>query len=416
MVVFICKVWVFMHNVVITGVGAISVLGIDHESIAQALYDGKSGVIADETRRDYGFRSILTGNISNFDASKYLNRKQSKSMPDFAKQAYVALTQAISQAKLSNTHIQSENCGIIFSNDSTVASAFLLAEEKRLQIENSSLGSGHMFKIMNSTVSMNLGVMLGVKGASWTVSSACSGGLLAISQGADAIRLGRQNIMLCGGVQELNPQVVCAFDGLGAFSVHHDPKMASRPFDKLRDGLVPSGGAAALVLENEDHAKKRGAKILGRILGTGYSSDGQDLVVPSRQGLALSMKRALKDADIQANDITIINAHATSTVVGDASEAINIHSVFGDNCPQVIALKSLTGHEFWMSGASQVVYATLMAERGFTAGSPTFSEGDADTCNLPILQKTISEPPKIMLCNAAGFGGSNASVIVGYYE
>ncbi len=405
-----------MHNVVITGVGAISVLGTDHESIAHALYNASCGIIADETRRSNGFRSVLTGAIPNFDASLHLNRKQRKSMPEFAQQAYVALMQAISQAQLPEELIKSEDCGIIFSNDSTAASAFALAEEKRLQGENTSLGSGHIFKIMNSTVSMNIGAMLGVKGASWTVSSACSGGLLAVSQAVDAIRLGRQNVMLCGGAQELGPEGVCAFDGLSAFSVNLDPKTASRPFDKLRDGLVPSGGAAALVLESEEHAKKRGAHILGRILGTGYSADGQDLVVPSHQGIALAMKRALKDAHLQAKDITEINAHATSTIVGDISEAINIYSVFGDACPKVMTLKSLTGHEFWMSGASQLVYATLMAQRGFTAGTPTFSEGDEHTKNLPVLQKTLSQAPKRMLCNAAGFGGSNACVIVGYHE
>ena len=405
-----------MKNVVITGVGAISVLGTDSESIAHALYNGSCGIVADDARRAYGFRSILTGAIPNFDASTHLNRKQRKSMPEFAQQAYAALMQAISQAQLPDTLIQSEDCGIIFSNDSTVASAFALAEEKRLQGENTSLGSGHIFKIMNSTISMNIGAMLGVRGASWTVSSACSGGLLAIAQAVDAIRLGRQNVMLCGGAQELNPEGICAFDGLSAFSINSDPKKSSRPFDKDRDGLVPSGGAAALVLESEEHAKKRGARILGKILGTGYSADGQDLIVPSHQGLALSMKRALKDASLQAKDITEINAHATSTVVGDISEAINIYSVFGDACPKVMALKSLTGHEFWMSGASQVVYATLMAERGFTAGTPTFCEGDEHTAKLSVLQKTISQAPKKMLCNAAGFGGSNASIIVGYDE
>lgn len=405
-----------MNNVVITGVGAISVLGINHETITKSLFDGYCGIINDETRRAYGYRSILTGSIPQFDASSYLNRKQSRSMPKFAQQAYIALMQAISQANLPEELIQSEHCGIIFSNDSTVESAFELAEKKRLEIENISLGSGHIFKIMNSTVSMNLGVLLGVKGASWTVSAACSGGLLAIAQATDAIRLGRQSIMLCGGAQELNAEVVCSFDGLSAFSLHPDAKKASRPFDKDRDGLVPSGGAAALVLENEEHAKKRGARILGRILGSGYSADGHDLVVPSHQGLALSMKRALNDANLQAKDITEINAHATSTIVGDISEAINIYSIFGDECPKVMALKSLTGHEFWMAGASQVVYATLMAEHGFTAGTPIFSEGDEHTSKLSILQNTISQPPRKVLCNAAGFGGSNASVIVAYHE
>lgn len=405
-----------MKEVVITGVGAISVLGNTHDFISQALYDGTSGIIYDQFRKEYGYRSALTGVIRDFNASTFLTRKQAKTMPDFVKQAYVALLQAIEHANLNEDYIQSEQCGIVFSNDSTVKSAFVLAEKKAEIIENTSLGSGHIFQIMNSTITMNLGVLLGVRGGSWTVSSACSGGLLAIAQARDAIAMGRQEIMLCGGAQEINPEVVCAFDGLSAFSIAEDPKRASRPFDKDRDGLVPSGGAAAIVLESKDHAIKRGAKILGTILGSGYSSDGFDLIVPSHEGLGLSMQRALKEAHLLISDITHISAHATSTPVGDTAEAINITRVFGLHTPHVMALKGLTGHELWMAGAGQIVYGTLMAERGFSAGSPNFVCGDKHTSKLSVLQKTIDIPPKTMLCNAAGFGGSNASVIVGYHD
>lgn len=401
-----------MRRVVITGVGAISVLGSSRESIANALYTGKSGIVADISRAERGFRSVLTGEITAFDGTAYLNRKQRKTMPEFVQQAYVACLHALEQACLPEEKLHSPCCGLIFGNDSTAESAFHLAHLRQQAELTSSLGSGHMFKIMNSTVSMNLGVLLGVNGGSWTVSAACASGLLAVGQAVDCIRLGRQDIMICGGAQELCAEAVCAFDGLGAFSTNPEPHKASRPFDKMRDGLVPSGGAAAIILEEYEHAKARGANILGEIAGWGYSSDGCELAAPSHTGLGHAMRMALADACLKAEDITEINAHATSTQQGDVAEAVNIQSIFGAQCPRVLTLKSLTGHEFWMSGASQLVYASIMAEHGFCAGSPHFVEGDAMTKNIPVLQQSIHEPPHTMLCNAAGFGGSNASLIV----
>ncbi len=401
-----------MQRVVITGVGAISVLGLTHDSIANALYSGVSGIICDDTRLQSGFRSPLTGHIPHFDGAAYLSRKQRKTMSAFVQQAYVALQQALEQAHLPQDVLQSTRCGIIFGNDSTVEATFELAKLRQEPGPTASLGSGHMFKIMNSTLSMNLGVLLGISGASWTVSAACASGLLAIGQAVDCIRLGRQDVMICGAAQELGAETISAFDGLGAFSIHPEPSKASRPFDAQRDGLVPSGGAAALVIESYEHAKKRGATILGEICGFGYSSDGCELVAPSRTGLAHAMRMALNDARMSPEDITEINAHATSTPQGDAAEAYNIQSVFAHACPRVLALKSLTGHEFWMAGSGQVVYATLMAERGFCAGSPNFIEGDAETAHIQVLRQSDNTPPRIMLCNAAGFGGSNASLII----
>ncbi len=401
-----------MKRVVITGVGAISVLGLDHESIAKALYSGTPGIVEDAKRLETGFRSGLTGHIEGFDGSEYLSRKQRKTMSDFVQQAYVALQQAILQSALPENVLKSSRCGIIFGNDSTANATFELAELRRTPQPTSSLGSGHMFKIMNSTISMNLGVLLEVSGASWSVSAACASGLLAIGQAVDCIRLGRQDVMLCGAAQELGADPISAFDGLGAFSVNPKPHEASRPFDSQRDGLVPSGGAAALVIESYEHAKSRGATILGEICGFGYSSDGCELVAPSRTGLAHAMQMALNDAKMQPKDITEINAHATSTPQGDAAEAYNIKTIFADDCPRVLALKALTGHEFWMAGSAQVVYATLMAQRGFCAGSPNFVQGDEETAHVAVLSKSVDTPPQIMLCNAAGFGGSNASLVI----
>lgn len=402
-----------MRRVVITGIGGISVLGITQDAIAHSLYHGISGVVLDEARGNVGFRSKLTGKINGFDGSAYLSRKQRKSMPEFVQQAYVAAKQAVEQANLPENLIQSSRCGLIFGNDSTAESAFELAAMRREGGDTASLGSGHMFKIMNSTVSMNLGVLLGVHGASWTVSAACASGLLAVGQAVDCIRLGRQDAMICGGAQELNAETVSPFDGLGAFSVrHNNPTHASRPFDAERDGLVPSGGAAAIVLEEREHALARGAHIFGEILGWGYSSDGCELAAPSRTGLSHAMQMALRDANLQPQDITEINAHATSTPQGDAAEAVNIKTVFGDTIPRVLTLKALTGHEFWAAGAFQLVYASIMAERGFCAGAPSFTGGADETACIPVLQKTVDEAPRTMLCNAAGFGGSNTSLIV----
>ncbi len=413
-----------MRRVVITGVGAISVLGLDHASIAKSLYEGSSGITADLDRLKVGFRSPLTGHIVGFNGASYLSRKERKTMSEFVQQAYVATLQAIEQAALPKELLQSSRCGIIFGNDSTVEACFELAALRREPDLTSSLGSGHMFKIMNSTLSMNLGVLLGISGGSWTISAACASGLLAIGQAADAIRLGRQDIMVCGAAQELGAETISAFDGLGAFSVNEEAHKASRPFDVKRDGLVPSGGAAALILEEYEHAKKRNAPILGEICGFGYSSDGCELVAPSRTGLAYAMRMALNDAKMQPSDITEINAHATSTPQGDAAEAHNMQTVFTpeylEQCAKdpskaklkVLALKALTGHEFWMAGSAQVVYACLMAQKGFCAGSPNFEKGDAETHCIPVLNKSIDTPPRTMLCNAAGFGGSNSSLIV----
>ncbi|MCR5259346.1 MAG: beta-ketoacyl-[acyl-carrier-protein] synthase family protein [Desulfovibrio sp.] len=402
-----------MRRTVITGIGAVSVLGLTREAIATSLYQGRSGIVSDQSRTAIGFRSTLTGRIDGF-ACPALSRKQKKSMPLFVQQAWDALRQAIEDASLPEETLRSERCGLVFGNDSSVGAAFDLAKLAGAGTPTSDLGSGHMFRIMNSTVSMNLGVLYGVRGCSWTASGACASGLLAVGQAFDCIRLGRQDVMLCGGAQELAPEAVCAFDGLGAFSVNSIPERASRPFDAARDGLVPSGGAAALVLEEREHAINRGARILGELLGWGYSSDGASLISPSPEGLGRAMRMALEDARAAPDTITEINAHATSTVLGDAMEAQNLRSLFGEAMPRVLTLKSLAGHEFWMAGASQLVYSAIMARKGFLAGSPNFERGEDATAGIPVLSHTLDEPPRRMLCNAAGFGGCNASMVVDF--
>ncbi|MDR1360198.1 MAG: beta-ketoacyl-[acyl-carrier-protein] synthase family protein, partial [Deltaproteobacteria bacterium] len=215
--------------------------------------------------------------------------------------------------------------------------------------------------------------------------------------------------------QEINWQSMCSFDGLGAFSARAgSPHTASRPFDASRDGLVPSGGAAALLLERQDLAKARGALILGEVAGYGFSSDGENLSLPSADGLGRAMRNALRDAELSLADISYVCAHATSTPVGDAMEARNLLDLFGDKAVPVSSTKSMTGHELWMSGAAQVVYTCLMAGSGFTAASRNFSAGDEITAKLAVIRKTLERPPRTALCNSSGFGGTNSCLALSF--
>ena len=378
---------------------------------------GRSGIVVDEERKALGFRSALTGRIDGFDGKKVLSRKERKSMPEFAVQAYAASRQALEMAGLDESLVRSEDTGLIFGCDSSCLAAIEQVDLLRERHETKSIGSGQIFRSMTSCVTMNLNTLLGTKGACWSLSSACSSGGHAIGQAADLIALGRQKRMICGGAQEINWQSMCSFDGLGAFSVREDePTAACRPFSADRDGLVPSGGAAAVVLENYQDALQRGATILGEMVSYGFSSDGESLSVPSHGGLQRAMVQALHRAGLQPEQIDYLCAHATSTPAGDSAEAENIKAVFGDTGPLISSLKSMTGHELWMSGASQVVYCTLMARDGFIAANINFSEPDEAAEGLRIVTHTLNQAPKTVLCNSAGFGGTNACLVLKFGE
>ncbi|MDR1857124.1 MAG: beta-ketoacyl-[acyl-carrier-protein] synthase family protein [Desulfovibrio sp.] len=401
-----------MGRAVVTGVGIVSVLGVTRESVTDSLYHGVSGIDAEPDRIAHGMRSALTGIVRGFDEGRFLNRKQRKTMPLCAVQAHAAVMDALDQANLPQEALRNDRCGLIFGNDSAIVPTLEQANALAETGQTASMGSGHVFRSMNSAITLNLNALLGNTGPGWTVSAACASGACAVGMAADAIRLGRQDVMICGAAQELGWQAVAAFDGIGAFSVRTPPQEASRPFDADRDGLVPSGGAAALILEDIDHARRRGAAILGEILGFGMSADGQNLAVPGDTGLSRAMAAAIADAGLAPEEIDCISAHATSTPLGDAAEQRNILRIFPDACPPVLALKSLTGHELWMSGASQVVYAILMARSGFTAATANHHRPDPDMPPLPILTCRRDVPPGRILCNAAGFGGSNACLVV----
>lgn len=399
-----------MNRVAITGIGIVSCLGADKDAVAQRLYRGQSAVEADPERVALGFRSPLTTRIAGFEPSRYLNRKARKTMTDFTVQAYASAIDAIHDAGLAPADIQNERTGLVFGCDSSCLAAIEQVDLVRQRKTTSAIGSGHVFRSMTSNVTMNLNSLLHTRGACWTLSAACSSGGHALGQGADLIRLGRQDRIICGGAQEVNWQSMCSFDALDAFSTRTaTPQKACRPFDASRDGLVPSGGAAALLLERYDLAQQRQAPILGEVLGYGFSSDGTNISVPSEGGLLQAMRLAVQEANLSLEAVDYVCAHATGTPVGDGVEARCICSLFGDaHRPAVASLKGVVGHELWMAGAAQVVYCVLMARNGFTAANTNFEQPDEDSEKLRILTEPLDRPPRTVLCNSAGFGGTNA--------
>ena len=402
-----------MYRVAITGIGIISCLGVDRDAVSASLRAGKSGIVVDERRRELGFRSPLTGAIKDFKPHSSLSRKQLKTMPDFAVQTYTAVLDALAMSGLSAEDIRNGETGLVFGCDSSCVAAI---EQARMVLERGDtmgIGSGLIFRSMTSTITMNLNTLLKTKGACWSISSACSSGGHAVGQAADLIALGRQERVICGGAQEITWESMCSFDAISAFSTRiKEPHAASRPFDRNRDGLVPGGGAAAIILERYDLAEKRGARILGEVLSYGFSSDGANLSVPSEEGISSAMGNALKNASLDPGEIDYVCAHATSTPLGDAVEASCISSVFGGNRPFVSSTKSMTGHELWMSGASQVVYSTIMAGDGFIAPNANFVEPDENSAKLNIVREAVLHPPRTVLCNSAGFGGTNSCLIL----
>ena len=397
----------------ITGVGIVSCLGTGVDKVAYALQAGKTGIGIDPQRKELGFRSALTGIISDFTPPP-LDRKKRRTMTEFGLQCYAAALEAIDMAGWEAGEIASDRTGLIVGNDSSTVACCQQVDTTRREGSTLPIGSGLVFQALNSTVTMNLNTLLGNRGASWSLSAACASGGHAVGQASDLIAFGRQDRMICGGVQEITWESVASFDATNAFSIRQDdPERALRPFDAQRDGLVPSGGAAIVALERYDLAKRRGATILGFIHAYAFSSDGANLAVPSPDGLERCMRECLMRTETHPSAIDYVCAHATSTPVGDAVEAQAIHRVFGDGCPWVSSTKSMTGHEMWMAGASQVVYSVIMGREGFIAPNKNFTRQEDGVPRLRIAAETIDARPRLILCNAAGFGGTNSSLLIG---
>lgn len=401
-----------MNRVVITGLGVYSSLGKGKQEVAQSLFEGKSGIILDPKRKEMGYRSGLTGFVERPQLKGLLDRRSRIMMPEHAEFAYMATTEALQQAGIDNDYLEKNETGIVYGNDScaqAVIEAIDLIREKK---DTMMVGSGSVFQVLNSTVTMNLATIFRLRGINFTISAACASGSHSIGMGYMFIRQGLQERVICGGSQEVNIYSMPNFDALGTFSLREDaPAKASRPFDRDRDGLVPGGGAATVILESLESAQARGATILAEVLGYGFSSNGQHISNPSSDGQIISISRALKDAGVDADKIQYINAHATSTPAGDGSEAEAIYNVFGNKVP-VSSTKSMTGHECWMAGASEIVYSMLMMQNSFIAPNINFENPDEHSAKINIIPQTLKQEFDHFLSNSFGFGGTNSSLVV----
>ena len=402
-----------MNRVVITGMGIYSCIGKNLEEVKKSLYEGKSGVIFDEKRVSFGYRSCLTGMVDKPDLKKYLSRRQRVSLGEEGSYAYLATREALKNAQIKEKFFDQNDVGIIYGNDSTAKSTIESVDKIREKKNTTLVGSGAIFKAMNSTITMNLSTIYKLKGINFTLSAACASGSHAIGIAYQFIKSGLQDCVICGGAQEINELSMGSFDGLGVFSIDtKNPSKASKPFDKRRDGLVPSGGGATLVLENYESAKKRKAPILGEILGYGFSSNAAHISTPNVDGPSKAMKKAIEEANINASEINYVNAHATSTPVGDSNEARAIFDVFGENGPYVSSTKSMTGHECWMAGASEVIYSMIMSLNGFIAPNINLINTDEDSSKLNLVNKTLDKKFNVFLSNSFGFGGTNSALII----
>ena len=388
------------RKVVVTGMGIWSCLGTDLDTVKQSLYEGKSGIGIQPERLTYGYRSALTGIVAEpVITKKMLDRHTRAGMPEEARYAYMSSLQAFEQAGISDEYLLNNEVGCIFGNDSSaqpVIEAAKIMDEKH---DSAMLGYGLIFQSMNSTVNMNLSTIFHLRGVNFTVSSACASGSHSIGLAYMMIKQGLQDMVLC--------------DALGAFSIRMDePTKASRPFDRDRDGLIPSGGAASLVLEDYEHAKVRGANIIAEVVGYGFSSNGGGISQPSDVGSVVAMTRALEAAGIKEDDIDYINAHATSTHQGDMYEAMALNRMFQGKHALISSTKSMTGHECWMAGAAEGVYSILMMQNNFVAPNINFENADEHSEKMNLATATVETEVNTVLSNSFGFGGTNSALVI----
>jgi 3-oxoacyl-[acyl-carrier-protein] synthase-1 len=381
------------------------------------LYEGKSGIVLDPARKEMGYRSGLTGFLERPQLKGILDRRARVMLAEQGEYAYLATVEALKQAGIDQDYIDKHELGIIYGNDSSAQPVIEAIDIIREKKDTMLVGSGNVFQVLNSTVNMNLATIFRLKGVNFTVSAACASGSHAIGLAAMFIRDGMQDCIICGGAQETNIYSMGNFDALGAFSIRENsPTTASRPFDKNRDGLVPSGGAATVILESLESAKSRGAHIFGEVIGYGFSSNGEHISNPSVQGPSRSLRMAMKNSGLRAAEIDYVNAHATSTPAGDASEAKAIFEVFGGENTPVSSTKSMTGHECWMAGASEIVYSLLMMRDSFIAPNINFETPDEDSKKLNIVTRATNKNIDVFLSNSFGFGGTNSTLIIKKWE
>ncbi len=400
------------RRVVVTGIGIWSCIGKNVSDVEQSLRLGRSGIGLSGERTAYGYHSALVGKVERPVLKGLLDRRARVAMPEQAEYAYMASLEALQMSRVSAGEV-----GCIFGSDSSAKPLIDAHEVMRETHDSEMLGAGSVFQTMNSTVTMNLCSIFGLGGLSFSVSAACASSSHAIGVSTALIRQGMQDMILCGGAQEVNKYAMSSFDALGVFATLREgekPETASRPFDADRTGLVPSGGAAALVLEEYEHARRRGAVILAEIAGYGFSTGtGGRLSSPDIAGVSVAMSRALADAGMTPGQIDYINAHATATPQGDAVESQAITDIYGrEGRPWVSSTKSMTGHECWMAGASEAVYSILMMRKGFVAPNINFATPDEYSRLLRVVTKTTETDVHSVMSNSFGFGGTNSSLIL----
>ena len=404
-----------MRKVVITGFGIVSSLGNDTLEVESSLKSFKSGITLNETNKEMGLRSHISGSIKHLNLKDKIDRKQYRFMGDAAAYAFISTEQAIKDANLRPEEISNEKTGIIMgsggaSSEDQIDSADILRTKGLKRI-----GPYRVTKAMGSTVSACLATSFKIKGVNFSISSACSTSAHCIGVGMEQIQLGKQDIVIAGGGEAEHWGMTSLFDAMGALSTKYndDPELASRAFDEDRDGFVISGGGGTIILEEEERAKKRGAHIYAELIGYAATSDGQDMVSPSGEGAARCMKNAWDMAENQKIDY--INAHGTSTPAGDITELNAIRSVFKDEIPAISSTKSLSGHSLGAAGVHEAIYSLIMLKENFLVGSKNILNIAEDAKDFPILRKNQKQEVNTILSNSFGFGGTNASLIFKKY-
>ena len=402
-----------MKKVVITGYGIISCIGNSKSEVIQSLQQGNSGISTNATYADMGFRSHVSGSI-NLELENFIDRKLLRFMSNAAAYGYLAGLEAISMSGLNADDLDSPKTGIVAGSGGASSQSQIIASDIARAKSPKRIGPYAVTKTMGSTVAAILGTALKIKGVNYSISSACSTSAHCIGHAAELIQSGKQDIVIAGGAEDEHWTSSSMFDAMGALSSSRNdlPATASRPFDKERDGFVISGGAGIVILESEEHAKKRNANILAELTGYFANSDGYDMVAPSGEGAKRCMQEALK---IFGGKVDYINTHGTSTPVGDLAELNAIKSVFGNDAPIISSTKSMTGHSLGATGAQEAIYSIMMMQDNFIAPSINIDDIVDEASGLHINQETIQKELHSVMSNSFGFGGTNASLIFSKY-
>ncbi len=398
-----------MKNVVVTGLGIVSCIGSNVQQTLESLKKGRSGISKNSTYEEMGFRSHVSGSI-NINLSELIDRKILRFMSEASGFGYLAAQEALLNASINLEEMTTERVGIVAGSGGASSAAQIEASDIARARGPKRIGPYAVTKTMGSTVSAILGTTLKLQGVNYSISSACSTSAHCIGHAAELIQLGKQDIIIAGGAEQEHWTSSSMFDAMGALSsqYNHSPEKASRPFDLDRDGFVIAGGAGMLVLEEEEHAIKRNAPIIARLQGYCANSDGFDMVSPSGDGAARCMSEAMK---MHGSDIDYINAHGTSTPVGDLAELNAIKKVFGGSAPIIGSTKSMTGHSLGATGAQEAIYSILMMQHDFIAPSINIDNLVEEADGLKISQSMIEKKLNAVMSNSFGFGGTNASLI-----